>query len=66
MDIIIRTEKTYCIEVTEHQARDLLKIAVTVDSRINEPGGPFDGTEMETLNALRQALLQAGLKKDPD
>ena len=58
--------KIYQIEMTESQARDLLNLAVKADSLVSaaDVGGP-NQTEKETLDCLRQALLSAGLTKDP-
>lgn len=56
------TNKTTCMftisELTEQQVRDLLFIA-TNEETLNT----LAGSEEETLNNLRQALLNAGIKK---
>ncbi len=59
MEVKTETELTYWLGMTETQAQDLLNLATTID------GGRV---AKETLNELRQALLDAGLTRteDPD
>jgi hypothetical protein len=58
MDVTTRTEKTYLVAITESQAADLLSVCVGdpdyVVLDIREP------SIEETLNALREGLLNAG------
>jgi len=59
MNVTNKTTKTFDIlGLTEQQAQDLLFIA-TNEETINT----LAGREEETLNNLRQALLEAGIKK---
>ena len=64
MNINIRKVKTYCVEMTETQAQDLLRLAVALDED-NKPAGNNNRT-LETLNDLRQALLRSGLTLTKD
>lgn len=56
MNIDSKTMTTYCVSgVTQHQAQDLLQIAIKNGSEA------LDADEKETLNNLRQTLLAAGV-----
>ena len=56
MNVSNKTTRTYTVsDITEQQARDLLSVA-----RIHED--QYTDSEEETLNNLRQALLNAGVK----
>lgn len=56
MNVTNKTTRTFTIsEITETQARDLLSVA-----RIHED--QYTASEEETLNNMRQALLNAGVK----
>lgn len=57
MNVTVKIKKTFYIEMTEDQARDLLDIAVTAEKKMIKLMDSPD----ETLNALRQALLTAGV-----
>ena len=67
MDVKISTVKTYCIQVTEPQARDLLRLSRAIDADLMVSVDRKDRTgTLETLSTLRQALLASGLSlKDP-
>ena len=69
MEVKVRNEKTYCIEASEHRARDLLNIACTYSDWVKEfPDVELTGeqkSQRETIDILRQILLHAGLKKEP-
>ncbi len=57
MNVTNKTTKTFTIsEITEAQAQDLINICAVHEDQFNE-------SEEETLNSLRQALLQVGLKR---
>ena len=59
MNVTNKTTKTFTIsELTEQQAQDLLNMA----ARIPEDAHRTD-SEKETMNCLRQALLQTGLTR---
>ena len=56
MNVTNKTVRTFAIsEITEGQAQDLLSIAACHEDQYNE-------SENETLNNLRQALLNVGVK----
>ena len=65
MNVTTKTVKTFFVEMTEGQARDLLTM-------IADDNGEYaqldirDRSINETLDALRQALLQIGLTKRKD
>lgn len=63
MDVKIQTEKTYSVSMSEYQARDLLYFVTKVpDADIAR-----NGRQSETLDTIRQTLLNAGLTtKDPE
>lgn len=54
--------KCYRVEMTEDQARDLLYLAVDLP----ELDITLPRRQVETLDNLREALLRAGLTKDPN
>ena len=56
MNVTTKTVKSYFLEMSEEQARDLLNIACVHEQE-------FSDSEEETLDAARQALLTAGLTK---
>ena len=57
MNVTNKTIRTFTVsEITEHQAQDLLSIAALHEDQ-------YTDSETETLNNLRQALLNAGVKK---
>jgi hypothetical protein len=56
MNVTTKTTKIFCVEMTADQAHDLLFITTNQET-LNTLGN----TEEETLNALRQALLTAGV-----
>lgn len=64
MDITIKTEKTYTLNgLTEYQARDLLYFFIKLDAN----DVPLNGRQTETINTIRQQLLNVGLTiKGPD
>lgn len=68
MQVTTKTERTYCIEVTEHQARALLNVCLTYSEWLQSFPDAEKTDEQreqnETLNTLRQALLTTELKKD--
>ena len=58
MNVTNKTTRPFSVsEITEHQAQDLLSIAACF------PADVFNESEEETINNLRQALLNAGVKK---
>ncbi len=64
MNINIRAVKTFCVEMTETQARDLLRLSVAInedDAIVRQ-----EINTLETLNDLRQALLATGLTLTKD
>ena len=61
MDVNVKTEKTFLVAMTETQARNLLNVGTRADELENE----LTLDEITTLDDLRQALLSAGLTKDP-
>ncbi len=70
MNVTTKTVSTYCLDMTETQAQDLLNFVVKQDSlaAATNLAGPTP-REQETLNDIRQALLTSGLvvtKKEPD
>jgi hypothetical protein len=57
LNVTVKTTKTFDLtDLTEDQARDLLGISLAADNNW-EP----DSDGRETLNNLRQALLNAGV-----
>ena len=66
MDVTIQTEKTYSVTMTEHQARNMLRLSRAIDANDVRPEYADVTGTLETLNDLRQALLASGLQhKDP-
>ena len=65
MDIKVKTEKTYVISMTESQAINLLLTATTYrewcDSFPDDEITEERRDERETLNDLRESLLNAGV-----
>lgn len=59
MDVTTRTETTYVVAMTETQATALLQLAV-MDPDYCQIDLRDDGTIEQTLNDLRQGLLNAG------
>jgi hypothetical protein len=60
MNVTVKTIKTFYVEMTEDQAHNLLNI--TACAKLNPLfDTPVGRNELETLNALRQALLTAGV-----
>jgi hypothetical protein len=57
MDVKTETTKTYWLGMTEHQARDLLSIAMVHELK-------YTDSEEETLDTVRQTLLATGLKRN--
>ena len=57
MNVTIKVEKTFSVEMTHDQARNLLDIAVAAEKGMIK----LLPSPNETLNALRQALLSAGV-----
>ncbi len=57
MEVRTETERTYWLGMTETQAQNLLNLCC-MDNDV--------GTKNETLNAIRQALLGAGLTQNED
>lgn len=69
MDVVVKTEKTFVVYMTETQAVNLLRLSRAIDGvilqeEIGLTGGDRTGT-LETLDDLRQALLNSGLNQDP-
>ena len=59
MNVTTKTVKSFFVEMTEPQARDLLNIACVHEQE-------FTSSEEETLDALRQALLSVGLQRNKE
>lgn len=69
MNVTNKTRKTFSIlDITEEQAQDLLSVACKIQTRPDDQGEyiQLTGSEMETLNNFRKALLSAGLTKKGD
>ena len=66
MNVTNKTIRTFDIlGITERQAKDLLSISAKVETPPGMKGDylPLEKNEVETLNILRQALLDAGITK---
>ncbi len=66
MNVTNKTTRTFDIfDITEDQAHDLLSVACKIQTRPDDQGAyiQLTGSEMETLNNLRKALLATGLTK---
>lgn len=69
MNVNKKEEVLYSIcDVTPAQAQDLLTLSVKANQKCTIDGMkgsyiPIEPNELETLNNLRQALLEAGIKK---
>ena len=62
MNVTNKTTRTFDIlDLTEQQAQDLLNFCVTAPEHL--PMDILDDTTQETLNKLRQALLEAGITR---
>jgi hypothetical protein len=62
MDIKTKVERTFTLEnITETQAVDLLNLAIETGQDKSAQEYYFNTTTLETLDALRQALLNAGV-----
>ena len=62
MNVANKTTRTFDIfDLTEEQAQDLLNLCIAAPEHL--PMDILDDTTQETLNNLRQALLEAGIKK---
>lgn len=65
MDVKLTTEITYTVSMTETQATNLLRLSRALDvNDIRPEYADVTGT-LETLDDLRQALLNAGVKPSP-
>lgn len=65
MNVTTKNVKTYCVEMTEDQAHDLLRVSTTYTDWVKAFPDVEKTTDqkniIETLNALGQALLTAGV-----
>ena len=63
MNVTTKTTKTFAVtDLTEQQAQDLMNVACIISDGDRKALALFEG-EQETMNNLRQALLQAGVTK---
>jgi len=61
MNVTNKTTRLFSIlDITERQAQDLLNLCIAAPELL--PMEILDDTTKETLNKLRNALLEAGLK----
>jgi len=67
MDVQIESVKTFVVTMTEHQARNMLRLSRAIDANDIRPEYADVTGTLETLDDLRQALLSSGLQhKDPE
>lgn len=65
MDIKTNVERTFTISnITETQAVDLLNLSIETGQDESAQEYYFNTTTLETLDALRQALLNAGVGRN--